>query len=82
MPHHQGRGGELFRGRAAPGSQAHDELEPRASASPTAQTARGIDSITTGQPVLRAAMRPLATLMKPDSVDLRTMKPAKAHVER
>ena len=33
--------------------------------------------------VLRAAMKPIATLMKPlDSVDLRTMKPAKAHVER
>ena len=33
--------------------------------------------------VLRAAMKPIATLMKPlDSVDLRTMEPAKAHVER
>ena len=28
-------------------------------------------------------MKPIATLMKPlDSVDLRTMKPAKAHIER
>ena len=28
-------------------------------------------------------MKPLATLMKPlDSVNLRTMKPAKAHIER
>jgi chorismate synthase len=69
-----------------PGSQAHDELEPRGKkVGYRTNRSGGIDGgISTGQPlIVRAAMKPLATLMKPlDSVDLRTMKPAKAHVER
>jgi chorismate synthase len=75
-----------FEAARRPGSQAHDELEPRGKrVAYRTNRSGGIDGgITTGQPlVLRAAMKPLATLMKPlDSVDLRTMKPAKAHVER
>lgn len=70
------------------GSEAHDELEP------TSQTKKlkyksnrsgGIDGgMSTSQPlVVRAAMKPLSTLMKPlDSVKLSTNEPAKAHVER
>jgi chorismate synthase len=75
-----------FEAARRPGSQAHDELEPKnGRVSYRSNKSGGIDGgMTTGQPVVvRAAMKPLATLMKPlDSVDLRTMKPAKAHVER
>jgi chorismate synthase len=75
-----------FEGARRPGSQAHDELEPRGKkVAYRTNRSGGIDGgISTGQPlVIRAAMKPLATLMRPlDSVDLRTMKPAKAHVER
>jgi chorismate synthase len=40
--------------------------------------------MTTGMPlVIRAAMKPLATLMKPlGSIDLKTKKEVKAHIER
>lgn len=69
-----------------PGSRVHDAFIPKGrTVGYESNHSGGIDGgMTTGQPlVLRAAMKPLATLMKPlGSVDLRTMKPAKAHVER
>ncbi|MBI3564717.1 MAG: chorismate synthase, partial [Elusimicrobia bacterium] len=75
-----------FRSAAAFGSRAHDAYEPRGKkVGYRSNRSGGLDGgMTTGQTlVVRAAMKPLATLMKPlDSVDLRTMKPAKAHVER
>ena len=74
------------------GSKAHDSFYPadgkaEALTKTTYRTNRagGIDGgMTTGQPiVVRAAMKPLATLMKPlDSVDLRSGEATKAHVER
>ena len=78
--------GHGFRQAGVPGSVAHDAYEP-AGKKVGYRTNRsgGIDGgMTTGQTlVLRAAMKPIATLMNPlDSVDLRTMTPAKAHVER
>lgn len=78
--------GHGFRGAGVPGSQAHDAYEPRGrKVGYRTNHSGGLDGgMTTGQTlVLRAAMKPIATLMKPlDSVDLRTMKPAKAHIER
>jgi chorismate synthase len=75
-----------FRGAAVSGSSAHDAYEPRGKkVGYRTNRSGGLDGgMTTGQIlVLRAAMKPIATLMNPlDSVDLRTMKPAKAHVER
>lgn len=65
------------------GSEAHDEIEPglrRAS-----NHAGGIEAgITNGEPVVvRAAMKPLSTLMRPlRSVDLATGEPGEALVER
>jgi chorismate synthase len=77
---------------ALPGSSAHDSFYPAdGDGSINAKTkyrtnrSGGIDGgMTTGQPiVVRAAMKPLATLMKPlDSVDLRTGEATRAHVER
>jgi chorismate synthase len=75
-----------FSSARVPGSKAHDAYEPRgAKVGYRSNRSGGVDGgMTTGQTlVLRAAMKPIATLMKPlDSVDLRTMKPAKAHIER
>lgn len=75
-----------FSGAATRGSRAHDAYGvERGKVVYKSNRSGGIDGgMTTGQPlVLRAAMKPLATLMKPlDSVHLGTMKPAKAHVER
>jgi chorismate synthase len=75
-----------FRSAAIPGSQAHDAYEVKGKkVGYRTNRSGGIDGgMTTGEILtLRAAMKPIATLMKPlDSVDLRTMKPAKAHVER
>ena len=75
-----------FRGAGVPGSSAHDAYEPRGrKVGYRSNRSGGLDGgMTTGQAlILRAAMKPIATLMNPlDSVDLRTMKPAKAHVER
>ena len=75
-----------------PGSSAHDSFYPAdGNADVNRKTAYrtnrsgGIDGgMTTGQPiVVSAAMKPLATLMKPlDSVDLRTGEATRAHVER
>lgn len=78
--------GHGFRGAALPGSQAHDAYEPKGKkVGYRSNRSGGLDGgMSTGQILtLRAAMKPIATLMKPlDSVDLRTMKPAKAHIER
>ena len=65
------------------GSEAHDEIEPGLVR--RTNRAGGIEAgITNGEPVVvRAAMKPLPTLMKPlDSVDLDTGEPAQALVER
>lgn len=75
---------------ALPGSQVHDEYQPGGRPGPGAvryptNRSGGIDGgMTTGQAlVVRAAMKPLATLMKPlASVDLATGVAASAHVER
>ncbi|MFH1725898.1 MAG: chorismate synthase [Elusimicrobiota bacterium] len=70
------------------GSAVHDPLywsEDRAHAVRRTNRSGGIDGgLTTGQTlVLRAAMKPIATLMEPiPSVDLENKKEAKAHVER
>ncbi len=78
-----GFGFELARLR---GSRAHDAFYlERGKVVRRTNRSGGVDAgISTGEPlIVRAAMKPLATLMKPlDSVDLRTGKPAKAHVER
>lgn len=75
-----------FGAARVPGSKAHDGIILKGKKLGYASNrSGGIDGgMSTGQTlVVRAAMKPLATLMKPlDSVDLRTMKPAKAHVER
>jgi chorismate synthase len=75
-----GDGFELARRR---GSEAHDEIEPGLRR--RSNRAGGIEAgISNGEElVVRAAMKPLPTLMKPlDSVDLATGEPAQALVER
>ena len=75
-----------FHSAAVFGSDAHDAYELRGKkVGYRSNRSGGLDGgMTTGQIlVARAAMKPIATLMRPlDSVDLRTMTPAKAHVER
>lgn len=77
-----------FRGSALPGSAVHDAYVPGQGGERTAYVtnrAGGVEGgISTGQPiVVRVAMKPIATLMKPlDSVDLRTGEAAKAYIER
>jgi chorismate synthase len=75
-----GEGFALARKR---GSVAHDEIDP----GPIRRTNRagGIEAgVSNGEPiVVRAAMKPLPTLMRPlASVDLATGEPAQALVER
>ncbi len=75
-----GDGFELARRR---GSEAHDEIEPGLSR--RTNRAGGLEAgVTNGeQVVVRAAMKPLPTLMRPlDSVDLSTGEAAEALVER
>ena len=65
------------------GSEAHDEIEPGLRR--RTNRAGGLEAgVTNGEPlVVRAAMKPLPTLMRPlDSVDLSTGEPAEALVER
>ena len=65
------------------GSEAHDEIDPGLVR--RTNHAGGLEAgITNGEPVIvRAAMKPLPTLMKPlDSVDLETGEAAQALVER
>jgi chorismate synthase len=75
-----GDGFQLARSR---GSQAHDEIEPGLRR--RSNRAGGLEAgVTNGEPVVvRAAMKPLPTLMRPlDSVDLASGEPAQARVER
>jgi chorismate synthase len=65
------------------GTDAHDEIEPGLAR--RSNRAGGIEAgISNGEPiVVRAAMKPLPTLMRPlDSVDLETGEAAQALVER
>src|SRR5665213_1325987 len=76
-----------FGAAAIRGSLAHDEYEPGDGVRTRYRSNRagGIEGgMTTGQPiVVRAAMKPIATLMQPlDSVDLRTGEATPAHIER
>jgi len=77
-----------FRGSALPGSAVHDAYFPGEGGSLTkygSNRAGGIEGgITTGQPiVVRVAMKPISTLMKPlPSVDLRTGEATNAYIER
>jgi chorismate synthase len=75
--------GDGFALARARGSEAHDELDPGITR--RTNRAGGLEAgMTNGEPVVvRAAMKPLPTLMKPlDSVDLATGGPAQALVER
>jgi chorismate synthase len=77
-----------FRGAALPGSAVHDSYFPGENGSLTrygSNRAGGIEGgISTGQPiVVRVAMKPISTLMKPlPSVDLRTGEATNAYIER
>ena len=76
-----------FGASALRGSEAHDVYEPGDGTRTRYRSNRagGIEGgMTTGQPiVVRAAMKPIATLMTPlDSVDLRTGDAVPAHIER
>lgn len=65
------------------GSETHDEIEP--SLRRATNRAGGLEAgVTNGEPVVvRAAMKPLSTLMRPlRSVDLATGEPGEALVER
>ncbi|MCP9486337.1 MAG: chorismate synthase [Gaiellaceae bacterium MAG52_C11] len=75
--------GDGFALARARGSEAHDEIEPGLRR--RSNRAGGIEAgISNGEEVIvRAAMKPLPTLMKPlDSVDLATGEAAQALVER
>jgi len=77
-----------FRGAALPGSAVHDAYFPGTHGARTnygSNRAGGVEGgISTGQPVVvRAAMKPIATLMKPlPSIDLRTGEATNAYIER
>jgi chorismate synthase len=72
------------------GSEAHDEIVPNLKSSTTfwarpTNRAGGIEGgITNGEPIIvKAAMKPIATLMKPlSSIDLQNKKVTNAHYER
>jgi chorismate synthase len=79
--------GSGFAAAAVPGSRAHDELHYDAQRGFNRPTNRagGIEGgMTNGEPlVLRAAMKPIPTLMRPlPSVDLDTLEPIDASKER
>ena len=79
--------GPAFENARLPGSQVHDPVQrdTRGRLRRTRNRAGGLEGgITNGEAVvLRAAMKPLSTLMRPlETVDLRTGKPARAAVER
>jgi chorismate synthase len=74
-----------FGAAALPGSRVHDEILYDGAIERPTNGAGGLEGgITTGQPlVVRAAMKPIATLRKPlRSVDIRTLEPVDAHFER
>jgi chorismate synthase len=82
--------GSGFKLAEAQGSKAHDEILLNTIAGKpfwarTTNRAGGIEGgISNGEPlIIRAAMKPIATLRKPlSSVDLKTRKQSKAHYER
>ncbi len=70
-----------------PGSAVHDAIAGTSTGAPrrASNRAGGLEGgITTGEPlVLRVAMKPISTLMRPlGTVDVRTGEPAAASVER
>lgn len=74
-----------FAAAALPGSKVHDEIVYDGEIRRRTNNAGGLEGgVTTGEAlVVRAAMKPLATLRVPlDSVDISTMEPRKAHHER
>ena len=79
--------GPAFENAARPGSEVHDPVR-RAAGGRLARLgnrAGGLEGgVTNGEPlVLRIAMKPLSTLMRPlETVDLRTGEPSRAAVER
>jgi chorismate synthase len=78
--------GDGVAGAARPGSAAHDEIVP-GPGRPARRTGRsgGIEGgMSTGETLrLRAAMKPLSTLVRAlDTVDLATGEPAPAVVQR
>jgi chorismate synthase len=79
--------GSGFGAANKPGSQVHDEIlwTPKSGFFRKTNNAGGIEGgMTNGEDIiLRAAMKPIPTLMKPlRSVDLETRRPFKASVER
>lgn len=68
------------------GSSAHDDIiVSEGKITRSSNNAGGLEGgMTNGEPlVVRVAMKPISTLMQPlPSVDLSTMKPADAHIER
>jgi chorismate synthase len=80
-----------FEAARLPGSEVHDAIEPAPGSPRTGNVSRrtnragGLEGgMTTGEPlVLRVAMKPIATLMRPlGTVDARTGAPADAAAER
>ena len=80
-----------FAASRATGADVHDEIEPDSSGARTGGVRRrtnragGLEGgMTTGEPVVvRVAMKPISTLMKPlDTVDVATGERAQATVER
>jgi chorismate synthase len=81
-----GLGGDIA---ALPGSRAHDEILPGQATpwgwSRPTNNAGGLEGgVTTGEEIrVTAYMKPISTLMKPlRSIDLTTMEPAEAAIER
>lgn len=79
--------GAAFENATRRGSQVHDALwrDQDGRVRRRSNRAGGLEGgITNGEPlVVRAAMKPLSTLMKPlESIDIRSGEPARASVER
>lgn len=79
--------GTAFENAGKPGSQVHDELFPGKGDGPARKTNRagGLEgSMTNGAVIhLRAAMKPIATLMSPlHSFDITSMEAHLSHIER
>ena len=80
-----------FEGARRPGSQVHDEIDLAPGRADTGHVSRrtnragGLEGgITTGEPiVVRVAMKPISTLMKPlETIDVATRMAARAVAER
>ena len=76
-----------FQAAKLPGSKVHDEitLDPKRGFTRGGNNAGGLEGgMTTGLPlVITAAMKPIATLMRPlGTIDLDTLEPAEASKER